>query len=98
MEILYLWAPGAFSLEDPVALSFNDSSSNDVAIDSVIWRPTSKFERLSVEEKGDITTRSCCTTTKWLLIKYIPDSINARVPVPTAALVSLAAIVTVSSE
>ena len=39
-SILNLWAPGAFWLEAPAALSFRDKSSFGVTKDSVTARPT----------------------------------------------------------
>ena len=38
-SILNLWAPGALTLELPVALSFKDESSFGVTNDSVIVKP-----------------------------------------------------------
>ena len=81
--IFNLSAPGAAKLENPLALSYSESSSFAVISCSWILRPT-LYDGVLLY--GSKTILSVDTSTKEPLIKYVPEDIPTEDPIAEALL------------
>ena len=81
MVIFNLSAPGAAKFENPLALSYRESSFLAVINCSSMFKPT-LYDGLF--EYGSKTILSVDTSTKFPLIKYVPEDIPTAEPMAEA--------------